>query len=89
MNTGKKNQNKNNYCTYRTINEPRDTYNEDIEGYWSLQDKFVHHNARKNIHPSSGFQGCLGCDSDKPVCPTVTGIAFPSHVGVESKLKGL
>lgn len=82
-------QNQNNYCTYRTINEPRDTYNEDLEKYWSLQDKFVHHNARQNIHPTNGFQGCLGCNSDKPVCPTKSGIAYPSHVNVESRLKGL
>lgn len=82
-------QTDNNYCTYRTINEPRDTYNMDIQGYWSLQDKFVHHNARGKIDQMNGFQGCLGCASDKPVCPTVSGIAYPDHVGVDSKLRGL
>jgi hypothetical protein len=77
------------YCTARTINEPRDSYNQGIFDYRTLQDAYVHHTAQKQFHKSSGYQGCLGCDGDKPVCPTQSGIAFPSHVNTETKLRGL
>lgn len=78
-----------NYCTSRTINTARDTYNEDWFDYGTLQDRYVHHNARSSIHPMNGFQGCLGCASDKPICPSQSGIAYPHHVGVDSRLRGL
>lgn len=77
------------YCTARTINEPRDSYNQGIFNYRTLQDAYVHHTASQHFHEVSGFQGCLGCDSDRPVCPTQSGILYPSHVNTETKLRGL
>ena len=82
-------QSKNNYCTFRTINEPRDLYNEKIENYQFLQDRYVHDTARDDVNPMNGHVGCLGCNHQKPTCPMKSGIAYPDHVGVESKLKGL
>jgi len=85
----KKNQVVNNYCTARTINEPRDLYNEKIEDYQFLQDRNVHDSARLDVNPVNGHVGCLGCEHQKPTCPTKTGFAYPEHVGVESRLFGL
>lgn len=82
-------QSKNNYCTVRSINEPRDNYNVDIENYQFLQDRYVHDSARVDVNPMNGHVGCLGCDHQKPTCPMKSGIAYPEHVGVESKLFGL
>ena len=82
-------QSKNNYCTYRTINQPRDLYNEKIEEYLFLQDAYVHDTARLDVNPVNGHVGCLGCDHQRPTCPTQSGFAYPEHVGVESKLLGL
>ena len=89
MNYQNKMQAKNNYCTFRTINEPRDLYNESIENYQFLQDRYVHDSARLDVNPMNGHVGCLGCNHQKPTCPMKSGIAYPEHVGVESKLKGL
>jgi len=89
LNNNNKNKVDNNYCTSRTINEPRDLVNDSWYKYRMLQDTFVHDAVRQSIHPMNGFQSCLGCDSDKPVCPTKSGIAYPEHVGVDSKLRGL
>jgi hypothetical protein len=77
------------YCTARTINEPRDSYNQGIFQYRTMQDAYVHHSAMKQFDTKSGFQGCLGCNDDKPVCPTKSGISYPSHVNTETKLRGL
>jgi len=82
-------QSSNNYCTFRTINEARDLYNEGIFEYQLLQDRYVHDTARLDANPMNGHVGCLGYDHQKPTCPTVSGIAYPEHVGVESKLRGL
>jgi hypothetical protein len=79
----------NNYCTFRTINEPRDLYNEKIEDYWFLQDRYVHDSARQDVNPVNGWQGQLGCNHQRPTVGQRSGIAYPDHVGVESKLKGI
>jgi hypothetical protein len=80
----------NNYCTTRTINEPRDSYNEDWYAYRTMQDTFVHDSVRRSVNPAKGFDGsCLGCNSDMPTCPTQSGIAYDSAVSIDSKLRGL
>ena len=80
-----------NYCTFRTINVPRDTYNTKILNYQLLQDQYVHYTARKELlgNQAQGHVGCLGCDHTKPICPTQTGHVFGEVVGTESRLKGL
>ena len=79
-----------NWCTYRTINVPRDTYNTKILNYSLLQDQYVHYTARKELEKSqNGHVGCLGCDHTKPVCPTQSGIVYSHRVNDESRLYGL
>ena len=82
-------QNTNNYCTSRTINEPRDVYNTQWFDYGTFLPKYAHAAIRDVVHPMNGHVGCLGCNSDKPTCPQKSGLAYPSHIGVESRLKGL
>ena len=89
INYQNKMQAQNNYCTVRTINEPRDNYNEIIEDYIFLQDRYVNVAARKDMNNMNGNVGCLGCDHQLPTCTTQSALSYPDHVGVESKLFGL
>jgi hypothetical protein len=86
----KEEDNNTNYCTFRTINVPRDSYNDQIMNYQLLQDAYVHETARKELDKSvNGHVGCLGCSHTLPICPTESGINFSQRVNDESKLLGI
>jgi hypothetical protein len=91
QNNMKYNQQFNNYCAARTINEPRDVYNEEIQDFWSYQGAHVHQAARLRADQMNGWVGCMrgNCGDSKPVCATISAIGIPEHVGIESKLRGL
>lgn len=77
------------YCTMRTINAPRDLYNQRYADYWNFLDKYIHPSVQRNAHPMNGFPGCLGHESQQPICPSKNLIVYPHHVSTDSKLRGL